>query len=218
MDNSYTNVIDTHSNKATLAHASAVIVRRLGRTDYEATWRAMQAFTVSRTADTADEIWLTEHRSVYTLGLAGRREHLLRDNGIAVVRTDRGGQITFHGPGQLVVYVLLDLRRREDAGRAIPGDRLRRDVGGLGDDQAGGGALHVVLGHHRRRHALERGARARERRHDDAVGQREVAERERAEQVGHQSSPPGTCLISRSFSLPRSTLPVGFEGISSTKK
>jgi lipoyl(octanoyl) transferase len=71
----------------------------------------MQAFTDGRATDTPDEIWLTEHAQVYTLGLAGRRDHLLRDNGIPVVHTDRGGQVTYHGPGQLVVYLLLDLRR-----------------------------------------------------------------------------------------------------------
>ena len=86
-------------------------VRALGRTDYVTTWRAMQAFTDARTADTADEIWLTEHEPVYTLGLAGRREHLLRANAIPVVKVDRGGQVTYHGPGQLVVYLLYDLRR-----------------------------------------------------------------------------------------------------------
>jgi lipoyl(octanoyl) transferase len=87
------------------------VVRALGRTDYEATWRAMQAFTDARTPGTADEIWLTEHPPVYTLGLAGRRAHLLRDNGIAVVKVDRGGQVTYHGPGQLVAYLLFDLKR-----------------------------------------------------------------------------------------------------------
>jgi lipoyl(octanoyl) transferase len=71
----------------------------------------MQSFTSARTSDTPDEIWLTEHPPVYTLGLAGRREHLLRDNGIPTVKVDRGGQITYHGPGQLVVYLLFDLRR-----------------------------------------------------------------------------------------------------------
>jgi lipoyl(octanoyl) transferase len=81
-------------------------VRALGRTDYVVTWRAMQAFTDARTADTADEIWLTEHEPVYTLGLAGRREHVLRDNGIPVLKVDRGGQVTYHGPGQDVVYLL----------------------------------------------------------------------------------------------------------------
>jgi lipoyl(octanoyl) transferase len=89
------------------------VIRNLGRTEYAATWRAMQAFTDARTADTADEIWRTEHPPVYTLGLAGRREHLLRDNGIPSVKVDRGGQITYHGPGQLVVYLLCDLRRAQ---------------------------------------------------------------------------------------------------------
>ena len=88
-----------------------ITVRSLGRTEYEPTWRAMQAFTVARDDDTPDEIWLTEHPPIYTLGLAGRREHLLRDNGIPVLKVDRGGQITYHGPGQLVMYVLFDLRR-----------------------------------------------------------------------------------------------------------
>ena len=87
------------------------VVRALGRTDYAATWRAMQVFTDARTARTADEIWLTEHPPVYTLGLAGRRSHLLRDKGIPVVKVDRGGQVTYHGPGQLVAYLLFDLKR-----------------------------------------------------------------------------------------------------------
>ncbi len=88
-----------------------MIVRRLGTRDYEATWRAMQAFTNARTLETPDELWLTGHAPVYTLGLAGRREHLLRDNGIPVIKVDRGGQVTYHGPGQLVGYLLVDLRR-----------------------------------------------------------------------------------------------------------
>jgi lipoyl(octanoyl) transferase len=96
-----------------------VAVRALGRTEYEPTWRAMQAFTVARAADTPDEIWLTEHPPVYTLGLAGRREHLLRDNGIPAIKVDRGGQITYHGPGQLVAYLLFDLRRRKLGIRAM---------------------------------------------------------------------------------------------------
>jgi lipoyl(octanoyl) transferase len=87
------------------------VVRELGRTEYETTWRAMQAFTDVRSAETPDELWLTEHPPVYTLGLAGRREHLLRANGIAVINADRGGQVTYHGPGQLVSYLLFDLRR-----------------------------------------------------------------------------------------------------------
>ena len=94
------------------ARAAAMTVRTLGRTAYEPTWRAMQAFTARRTEDAADELWLTEHPPVYTLGLAGRREHLLRANGIPVIHVDRGGQVTYHGPGQLVAYLLVDLRRR----------------------------------------------------------------------------------------------------------
>ena len=72
----------------------------------------MQAFTASRAAETPDEIWLTEHPPIYTLGLAGRREHVLRDNGIPVLKVDRGGQVTYHGPGQLVAYLLIDIARR----------------------------------------------------------------------------------------------------------
>ena len=94
-------------------------IRALGRTDYEPTWRAMQAFTAARTPDTPDEIWLTEHPPVYTLGLAGRRLHLLRDNGIPAIKVDRGGQITYHGPGQLVAYLLYDLRRTKRGVRAM---------------------------------------------------------------------------------------------------
>ncbi|MEO6566116.1 MAG: lipoyl(octanoyl) transferase LipB [Casimicrobiaceae bacterium] len=72
----------------------------------------MQAFTAQRDAETADEIWLTEHPPIYTLGLAGRREHLLREAGIPVLKVDRGGQVTYHGPGQLVAYTLVDMRRQ----------------------------------------------------------------------------------------------------------
>jgi lipoyl(octanoyl) transferase len=95
------------------------MIRHLGRTDYESTWRAMQAFTAARMADTPDEIWLTEHSPVYTLGLAGRNEHLLRDNGIPAIKVDRGGQITYHGPGQLVAYLLCDLKRSRMTIRAM---------------------------------------------------------------------------------------------------
>jgi len=92
---------------------AAPTVRVLGLAEYEPTWRAMQAFTTQRNAGTPDEIWLTQHPPVYTLGIAGRPEHLLRaDTGIPVVKIDRGGQITYHGPGQLVAYLLLDLKRR----------------------------------------------------------------------------------------------------------
>jgi lipoyl(octanoyl) transferase len=79
--------------------------------DYETVWRDMRAFTAARQADTADEIWLCEHAPVYTLGLAGKSEHIINARTIPVVRTDRGGQVTYHGPGQVVAYVLCDLRR-----------------------------------------------------------------------------------------------------------
>ena len=88
------------------------VVRHLGLVDYEPTWRMMQAFTAARTADTPDEFWLLEHPPVYTQGQAGKAEHLLCATDIPVIRIDRGGQITYHGPGQLVMYTLVDLRRR----------------------------------------------------------------------------------------------------------
>jgi lipoyl(octanoyl) transferase len=94
--------------------------RRIGRAEYMPTWRAMQEYTAARGEDGADELWLTEHPPVYTLGLAGRDAHLPRvANGIPVVKTDRGGQITYHGPGQVVLYLLLDLRRRGAGVRAV---------------------------------------------------------------------------------------------------
>jgi lipoyl(octanoyl) transferase len=95
----------------------------LGRVPYEPTWRAMQRFTDARTADTRDEIWLLEHDPVFTLGMNAAPEHVLAAGDIPVVRIDRGGQVTYHGPGQLVVYPLLDVRRR-DLG-------VRRFVGAL---------------------------------------------------------------------------------------
>ena len=91
---------------------SDIVIRRIGRTDFSATWRAMQRFTAERDASTPDELWLTAHPPVFTQGLAGKPEHLLRDIGIPVVKIDRGGQVTYHGPGQAVVYLLLDLSRR----------------------------------------------------------------------------------------------------------
>ncbi len=88
-------------------------VRDLGRQPYLPIWEAMQSFTDNRTADTADELWLIEHDPVFTQGQAGKQEHLLAPGDIPVVQVDRGGQVTYHGPGQLVVYVLLDLKRRK---------------------------------------------------------------------------------------------------------
>lgn len=87
------------------------LIRRLGLVEYESTWRAMQRFTAERTETTADEIWFLEHPPVFTLGLNASRAHLLAPGQIPVLQIDRGGQVTYHGPGQLVVYPLIDLRR-----------------------------------------------------------------------------------------------------------
>lgn len=87
------------------------LVRNLGLVAYEPTWRAMRAFTAARAPDTEDQLWLVQHPPVFTLGLAGRREHVLAPGEIPVTQTDRGGQVTYHGPGQAVAYLLLDLRR-----------------------------------------------------------------------------------------------------------
>jgi lipoyl(octanoyl) transferase len=89
-----------------------IVVKHLGRVDYEPTWRAMQHFTATRTETTPDELWVLEHPPVFTLGQAGKHEHLLQATDIPVIPIDRGGQITYHGPGQLVIYVLVDLKRR----------------------------------------------------------------------------------------------------------
>jgi lipoyl(octanoyl) transferase len=90
-----------------------MIVRPLGRADYEPTWQAMMKFTAERSAETPDELWVVEHPPVFTLGQAGKPEHLLVDTGIPLVKIDRGGQITYHGPGQVVIYLLIDLPRRK---------------------------------------------------------------------------------------------------------
>ncbi len=89
----------------------SVVVRHLGCVAYEPTWHAMQHFTQNRHTDTADEIWLLEHPRVFTQGQAGKAEHVLAAGDIPVVQVDRGGQVTYHGPGQLVAYVLVDVRR-----------------------------------------------------------------------------------------------------------
>ncbi|MDO9618571.1 MAG: lipoyl(octanoyl) transferase LipB [Pseudomonas sp.] len=85
--------------------------RELGQVDYQPTWHAMQRFTDTRGVDTPDEIWLLEHSPVFTQGQAGKAEHVLFPGNIPVVQVDRGGQVTYHGPGQLVAYLLLDVRR-----------------------------------------------------------------------------------------------------------
>jgi lipoyl(octanoyl) transferase len=87
-------------------------IRRLGRTDYEPVWHAMQAFTAARSADTMDEMWVTEHPPIYTLGLNRRDVRLPTRDDIQLMLVDRGGKITYHGPGQVVIYLLLDLNRK----------------------------------------------------------------------------------------------------------
>jgi lipoyl(octanoyl) transferase len=87
------------------------VIRHLGRVDYEPTWRAMQRFTDERGVTTPDEIWFLEHPSVFTLGMNASAAHVLAPGDIPVVQIDRGGQVTYHGPGQLVVYPLVDLKR-----------------------------------------------------------------------------------------------------------
>ena len=89
----------------------AVIIKDLGLRDYQTTWEAMRTFTQQRNEQCADEIWYLQHHPVYTLGLNGKRHHLLADNGIPVINVDRGGQVTYHGPGQLVSYLLIDIAR-----------------------------------------------------------------------------------------------------------
>ncbi len=95
----------------TTAVVPAPLVRRLGLVEYQPTWRAMQRFTDERGGATPDELWFLQHPPVFTLGMSGRREHLLAPGDIPVIETDRGGQVTYHGPGQLVIYPLIDLRR-----------------------------------------------------------------------------------------------------------
>ena len=89
-----------------------MLIKHLGRVDYEPTYQAMVAFTDDRTDSTPDELWIVEHPPVFTQGMAGKPEHLLQHSKIPVVQVDRGGQITYHGPGQVVVYTMIDFKRR----------------------------------------------------------------------------------------------------------
>lgn len=95
-----------------LQPSQPLIIRNLGQRDYVPVWREMQAFTAARTQDTPDELWIVEHPPVFTLGLNGKAKHLLNPGDIPVIKVDRGGQVTYHGPGQLVMYTLLDIQRR----------------------------------------------------------------------------------------------------------
>lgn len=96
-----------------------VAIRNLGLRDYEATWQDMQRYTLDRDAESVDELWITEHPPVYTLGLNGKREHLLETGDIPIINSDRGGQVTYHGPGQLIMYTLLDISRLNLGVRAL---------------------------------------------------------------------------------------------------
>lgn len=109
-----------HAADSAGSASTAIAIRRLGPVDYAQTWEAMQRFTAQRDAATPDELWLVEHPPVYTYGLAGRAEHLpAADTAIPCIKVDRGGQVTYHGPGQVVLYTLVDLRRRKLTVRAM---------------------------------------------------------------------------------------------------
>ena len=97
----------------------APVIRHLGRADYDPTWRAMKSFTAERDEASADEIWILEHAPIFTLGMNGSRAHLIAPGDIPVLQIDRGGQVTYHGPGQLVVYPLIDLKRAGLSVRAL---------------------------------------------------------------------------------------------------
>jgi len=103
----------------TLARPGPLLLRHLGRCDYLQVFTAMRAFTASRDAATLDELWWVEHPPIFTQGMAGKPEHLLAPGAIPIMQTDRGGQVTYHGPGQLVVYCLLDVRRLGFGVRAL---------------------------------------------------------------------------------------------------
>jgi lipoyl(octanoyl) transferase len=131
--------------------ASRLAIRHLGVSDYEPTFNAMRSFTDARTSDTPDEIWLLEHRPVYTYGVAGRAEHLPSvDTVIPVIKVDRGGQVTYHGPGQLVAYALIDLRRRDLTVRSLVRSLeqatldLLAELGVRGERSAGAPGVYVA--------------------------------------------------------------------------
>ncbi|WP_066330742.1 lipoyl(octanoyl) transferase LipB [Azohydromonas lata] len=134
-----------------VSSSDAPLVRWLGHADYAATEAAMRAFTDARTADTADEIWICEHPPVFTQGVAGRAEHVLAAGDIPVVQTNRGGQVTYHGPGQVVAYPLIDLQRlgifvREYVFRLESAVlRVLQDYGVTGHRVSGAPGIYVKL-------------------------------------------------------------------------
>ncbi|MFZ6801621.1 lipoyl(octanoyl) transferase LipB [Undibacterium sp. Di24W] len=99
------------------ADALKIMIRQRGQEEYSSSFAAMRAFTDARTADTPDELWIVEHLPVFTLGLGADQSHVLAPHDIPVIQTDRGGEVTFHGPGQVVIYLLIDLKRRHTKGR-----------------------------------------------------------------------------------------------------
>ena len=101
------------ADNSLVSNDNDLVIRSLGLQDYEPLWRSMQKFTDERDAQTPDEIWFTEHPPVFTLGLNASREHLLAPGDIPVIQIDRGGQVTYHGPGQLMIYPLIDLKRNK---------------------------------------------------------------------------------------------------------
>lgn len=107
----------------TLAPAA---IRDLGRADYDTVFAAMRAFTDARTPDTSDELWIVEHPPVFTLGLGADRGHVLAAHDVPVVQTDRGGEVTYHGPGQVVIYLLMDLRRNKRGGKLFARQLVNR--------------------------------------------------------------------------------------------
>jgi len=103
--------MSSEKNRSVEAEEIELVVRYLGQVDYEQTWHDMQRFTDQRTEASADELWVLQHPPVYTLGKNGKPEHVLNPRSIPVINVDRGGQVTYHGPGQIVIYTLLDLNR-----------------------------------------------------------------------------------------------------------
>ncbi|MBL3599004.1 MAG: lipoyl(octanoyl) transferase LipB [gamma proteobacterium endosymbiont of Lamellibrachia anaximandri] len=99
--------------------SKSLLIRQLGLQPYETTWQAMRDYTDNRDAKSRDELWLLQHPPVFTLGQAGKPEHLLRPGAIPIIKSDRGGQVTYHGPGQLIAYLMLDLRRANIGVRAL---------------------------------------------------------------------------------------------------
>jgi lipoyl(octanoyl) transferase len=113
------SVLEGQPGNESRVAGGSLVLRQLGLQPYEPVWRAMQAFTDSRSDETADELWLVQHPAVFTQGQAGKAEHVLAAGDIPVIQVDRGGQVTYHGPGQIVAYPLLDLRRLDIGVKAL---------------------------------------------------------------------------------------------------